>query len=1244
MDHPLENLGPERFQQLCQALLIKEFPGTTVFPVGQPDGGRDAWRFGRDGAEAGIAFQVKYARSLPGEGTRDWVLAAASGEAEKVERLKSRGASKYFFITNVQGTSHLDVGSIDKLQSELSALLQLDVYCWWRDDLNRRLDGNWDLKLRYPEVLSGQDFLRLLLERPDAQSAQRFNALRAFLAEQFTEDREVKFKQVELQNKLLDLFVDLPFSLRIDPSDKRLAQLDGVGFAMRFYRSGREEGTEIVSMTEEGKEHGTASLLLSPSSIPLLSQVVVEGAPGQGKSTLAQYICQVHRIRLMERQEDLDLLSESHRLSSVCVPFKVDLRDLAEWLQGQDPFATSPEGAESGQERTLETFIARLVRKHSGGIAFSTHDLIEIGKVAPLLVVLDGLDEVADIKRRSEVVAAVTKAIPRIRENVSSLRLVVTSRPAAFANSPGFDRRQFVYVSLGSVTRDQILEYADKWMSARMLGARDRREFEQILVEKMDQPHLRDLCRNPMQLTILLSLILTRGAALPDKRTALYDVYVDLFFSREASKTHLFRVYLDILKDIHRFLAWTLHTASEGGVGAMSTGRIAHQELHDALGRYLTKERQPTDVIDEIFRVMLERVMMIVSRVEGTYEFEVQPLREYFAARYLYDTASYSPAGNERTGTKPDRFDAISRNPYWLNVTRFFCGCFTKGELLDLADRLNQLLRERATRGRHPITLTCMLMADWVFAQSPRAVAEVMTVLGSDEQVLALLAQTARRPESDIPRIPASCGGEQLSRRVFEVLCASGKRVDVAEAASRFLLEHQNSQQLLDSWLGLSTGETDDDLAHWLSIGEHLGTLATAPVPELARRIGGKFLNRKHAATLFSELRIDALMLAANGGELVAEQYEETVLLGVGVSSTAAPFYLVPRILDLTRWPGRGYSFHHALSELVPVCKEFLSANTRPLPFEDDVLERINQGCWTISLNIATRLCEDDAVTTVDSLESLIDFGDAAFRELGLPPFLMLAGASVADMPGKKKGRPAKQDLHNQDASLYSRIRYARSMREDWNWWIGTLVAAKTTQEIVFSMFVFWRFTSTTTLLSRSQELSDLLDKMSESDFGLFLRLIYVQFPLRGRPARASRELSKVVDSRWSDRFSYALARREAEDFGTIVFVERFTSERSPRFVSPAYIQLHALHAANAGRISWEEALKIVRRTYARGAIQSGLLTEPLPSDVATQIDGDLSKYPIRLVERAQLLSSRDALKRVKAVATIAKEERWFDR
>ena len=49
---------------------------------------------------------------------------------------------------------------------------------------------------------------------------------------------------------------------------------------------------------------GAASLLLHRLAQRHLDRVVIEGAPGQGKSTIVQYICQIHRRRILE--EDIN--------------------------------------------------------------------------------------------------------------------------------------------------------------------------------------------------------------------------------------------------------------------------------------------------------------------------------------------------------------------------------------------------------------------------------------------------------------------------------------------------------------------------------------------------------------------------------------------------------------------------------------------------------------------------------------------------------------------------------------------------------------------------------------------------------------------------------------------------------------------------------------------------------------------------------------------------------------------------
>ncbi|NTV84655.1 MAG: hypothetical protein HGA23_10205, partial [Bacteroidales bacterium] len=73
-----------------------------------------------------------------------------------------------------------------------------------------------------------------------------------------------------------------------------------------------------------------------------------------------------------------------------------------------------------------------------------------------------------------------------------------------------------------------------------------------------------------------------------------------------------------------------------------------------------------------------------------------------------------------------DRFDAIACNPYWANVARFFCGMFSKGELLDLADRVVVMTADSSLgKIQLPYRLASELLSDWVFSQTPKAMEQV---------------------------------------------------------------------------------------------------------------------------------------------------------------------------------------------------------------------------------------------------------------------------------------------------------------------------------------------------------------------------------------------------------------------------------------------------------------------------------------------------------------------------------------
>ena len=84
--------------------------------------------------------------------------------------------------------------------------------------------------------------------------------------------------------------------------------------------------------------------------------------------------------------------------------------------------------------------------------------------------------------------------------------------------------KSFQYCELGSLTPTLINAYAKRWLKRQKVGwTRGGRSESHLRGRSSISLTYATCARNPMQLAILLSLIHTRGASLPDKRTALYD-------------------------------------------------------------------------------------------------------------------------------------------------------------------------------------------------------------------------------------------------------------------------------------------------------------------------------------------------------------------------------------------------------------------------------------------------------------------------------------------------------------------------------------------------------------------------------------------------------------------------------------------------------------------------------------------------------------------------------------------------
>jgi hypothetical protein len=1272
MDYPLENLDPERFQQLCQSLLVKEFPRVQCYPVAQPDGGRDASSllWGGDGRKF-IGFQVKYARKPQAEtDPHKWLMGILEDEAPKVRELIPRGAMGYVLLTNIPGTAHLDKGAIDKLNKFLSDTLGVQSQCWWRDDISRRLDNAWDLKWMYPDILSGPDFLRIIVESGFSESRERRTAaIKAFLRAQYDMDEEVRFKQVELQNKLLDLFIDVPIAFR-DQQAERSQQVTFHGIASQTLArqaSGypEPEGEPPSFLFEQGgrvyshhdESIGAATLLLSAAMQQRMSHIVIEGAPGQGKSTIAQYVCQVHRMRLLNEVEALTSLPKEHSSASIRLPIKIDLRDFALWLGRRDPFNLESDSTPTNWNKSLDSFLAALISNQSGGTNFTTDDLLAVFKISAVLLVFDGLDEVADMTRRHEVVTEIVRGVQRLEENAAAMQAIVTSRPAAFANSPGMPHGKYPHLQLLSLNRSLIMDYAERWLLARRLEGKQGAEFRSVLKEKLDQPHLRDLARNPMQLTILLSLVLTRGASLPDKRTALYDYYIDLFFSREAEKSTLVRNRRELLIDIHRYLAWLLHSQAEKG----NTGGSVRQEvLQQMVADYLAREGHDPGLAKELFTGMVERVVALVSRVEGTFEFEVQPLREYFAACHLYYTAPQSSPGKERPGSKPDRFDAIARNFYWLNVTRFYAGCYSKGELPSLVERLQVLASEAGFNViSYPRILAATLLGDWVFTQNPRSIQQLVDMIlerSSVRYALAPLENRRHRPGiQNALVLPPGCGRDELIKKCFEMLRGSLPKDITLQILELLQANSESTGVIMESWLREVEVNEAENRAAWLDRGVNLGTLAEVNDDRL-RGLLSEFepaLPPSVISSLFRARRLDYL-------QSTEKSFDEVITLILERHITAQPVRRIESPLD-------------ALSHALDAGRYAVAFRLRQPIALDENLQSRNRAAklmWSPQLATATesysqhRHCVDVArVAEEESRRSMLEWATdlkpwnnviERARSVWGDRWAILNLANVAaGIRSNAVKANESPDLLDPTRPLASRVRFARLRPGAHKWWRNQLDSAKSESDILLALLVALSWSKASCLLANADVLEVMLNNLDQKSWERLVSAVRRCGSLSHAGEERAEDLQRAeVPDRVSARLAVVLSDK-VSSVGSHFLYERFIKGMSTQDLTVLeVVQREALDYEKLGTFSWSPDLSSLRQCYTQGAVfapygyyrrRNHGDSSSMSLEIAQTVLATPNEFPGFLVNASEERCQQEVSSKVRPVANIAEEESWFE-
>lgn len=350
-----------------------------------------------------------------------------------------------------------------------------------------------------------------------------------------------------------------------------------------------------------GERRSLASVLRDAEQGEASRVLAVIGGPGSGKTTLA-------------RNTALELCAHRWRPWKRRLPVLLYLRDHATVLLADEPPTLEMVAVSEGwlDGKVSAGWLAR--RLDRGGC----------------VILLDGLDEVADPMQRGRLVSWVARQIQRHPHNT----YVVTSRPHGYESNPlpGAEVLQ-----VRRFTWQQIERFLRQWSYATESRARDATGHEvkaaanriatDLLARLRRQAALYDLAANPLLLTMMANVHRYRGQ-LPGSRAELYAEMCDVLLHRRSEARGL--TDATGLAGPHK-----QHVAQHLAL-AMMKARVRDWPLRDAARAIRLALRQvPGLVAAEVFLDEAQKSGLLVEREHDVYGFAHLTLQEYLAAAQL---------------------------------------------------------------------------------------------------------------------------------------------------------------------------------------------------------------------------------------------------------------------------------------------------------------------------------------------------------------------------------------------------------------------------------------------------------------------------------------------------------------------------------------------------------------------------------------------------------------------------------
>jgi len=359
-----------------------------------------------------------------------------------------------------------------------------------------------------------------------------------------------------------------------------------------------------MAALQEGR-HAVWSYLNSKQMVG--RTLVFLGPPGSGKTTLLKHLA----ITLAPAKPDIEITQGYSRL-----PILLFLRNYTDEILKNPRF-------------TIVHALQTLLEKWE--IDVPTEWFLDQLRRGQCLIMLDGLDEVADFQSRQLVVTWVERQIAAFVKN----QFVVTSRPFGYRSNP---LRKTLELEVMPFSINQVEHFVNRWYLANEIMAAQRddpgvqmeaRNGAEDLLMRLRRAHvLLDMAVNPLLLTMIATVHRYRSS-LPGRRVELYAEICEVFLGkRQQARGMVFDLTPAQKQRVLQPLAYHMMCQQQREILLPEAVKVVQPHLNRV---------SPQSSGKEFLESVVNSSGLLVEREADLFGFAHLTFQEYLAAMHVQD-------------------------------------------------------------------------------------------------------------------------------------------------------------------------------------------------------------------------------------------------------------------------------------------------------------------------------------------------------------------------------------------------------------------------------------------------------------------------------------------------------------------------------------------------------------------------------------------------------------------------------